>query len=40
MDGTVFREVLRALRDEGSENVTYHDWADNLEAAMRLRADG
>ena len=36
----MFREVLRALRDEGSENATYDAWADSLEAAMKLRADG
>jgi hypothetical protein len=40
MDGTVFREVLLALHEEGESNSTVAGWATQLEAAMRSRAVG
>ena len=37
MDGTVFREVLRALHAEGVLNATFAGWATQLEARMKAR---
>eukprot|EP00873_Tetraselmis_striata_P027364 jgi/Tetstr1/447628/TSEL_034988.t1 len=39
MDGTVFREVLYALWEEGRWNETIAGFAREVEDAMRLRAD-
>lgn len=38
MDGTVFREILIALQNEGSENATIAGWASSLDTNMRARA--
>lgn len=37
MDGTVFREVLEALKQEGTLNATFAEWAEQLDAHMRGR---
>jgi hypothetical protein len=37
MDGTVFREVLHALKAEGSLNATIAAWATQLDAHMHAR---
>lgn len=39
MDGTVFREVLRALNAEGRLNATLAGWAAQLDARMRGRQE-
>jgi hypothetical protein len=40
MDGTVFREVLLALKTEGETNSTIAGWANDIEKQMKVRADG
>ena len=40
MDGTVFRELLGALTEEGAVNATIAGWAAQLEANMLARAQG
>lgn len=37
MDGTVFREVLDALKEEGQANETIAGWAAELDSRMRGR---
>ena len=37
MDGTVFREVLKALEAEGTLNATFAEWAKQLDSHMRGR---
>lgn len=37
MDGTVAREVLKALTEEGTENRTFASYAATLSANMRVR---
>lgn len=39
MDGTVFREVLDALKAEGTLNTTMAMWATELDARMRARQE-
>ena len=40
MDGTVFRELLNALEEEGALNSTIAGWAQELKGNMKVRADG
>jgi hypothetical protein len=37
MDGTVFREVLKALQAEGTLNATFAAWAEQLDSHMHGR---
>ena len=38
MDGTVFREVMNALIEEGTTNATIAAWGTALQRNMRTRA--
>jgi hypothetical protein len=38
MDGTVFREVMLALYNEGVDNSTYLGWANDIAGNMQNRA--
>ena len=40
MDGTVFREILVALEQEGKFNATIAGWASKASASMAARAAG